>query len=660
MKAKQDNAAVRPDIQALRAFAILAVLLYHLWPKRLEGGYIGVDIFFVISGYLITGQLWRQVERNNRVNFADFWARRARRLLPASLLVIAVTAVATFFLTPKTWFLSIVGDIFSSTFYVENWMLAAKATDYLQEDAPSSPFIHFWSLSVEEQYYVFWPLVMFVALWLSRKAKSHKSTVVSVLAAIFVSSFVYSIYLTATLPELAYFSTFTRAWEFAAGAMLSVLLSGERAAASKFANNPAFFWVGLALITAPVFLFDAKTPFPSFWAAIPVVGAVLVLFGGQSTSRLVPRRIFSSRPIQFIGDISYSLYLWHMPLVILAPWVLYREVGNKDRVVIFAIAVLLGWLSKRFVEDPVRFGRLSKLRPSRQLLVSAAGLATVGALAFGSQFAAANLFKSSWASNAITPNLATVKDDKPEIESDECRSSTNEVAFKTCVRGVADGSVRVALIGDSHARQYFAGIENIALANDWQLTVISKSACPIMDIALWPSRVTYDSCKPWNIAFETYLEKNQPFDLIINSSSSLVTQNEPEYAAAYASIIKRIAEVGTKVVVIRDNPKPLSKDRSGGSPLDFKTCLESATEQTVKFCSVTRLAALSPIDGFPEAVKGIAGVSIADLTDFYCAETCIPVIDGILVYRDHSHITNTFAAWLAPYIEKAIPREFLK
>lgn len=651
---------MRPDIQALRAFAILAVLLYHLWPKRLDGGYIGVDIFFVISGYLITGQLWRQVERNNKVDFADFWARRARRLLPASLLVIVVTAVATFWLTPKTWFMSVVGDVFASTFYFENWQLASKATDYLQEDAPDSPFIHFWSLSVEEQYYVFWPIVMFLALWLSRKAKSHRTTVVSVLATIFVASFAYSIYLTATLPALAYFSTFTRAWEFAAGALLSVLLAGEKAAGSKLAQNPAFFWVGLALMTAPIFLFDATTPFPSFWAAIPVLGAVMVLFGGQSVSRFVPRRLIAFKPIQFIGDISYSLYLWHMPLIILAPWVLYREIGNKDRAVIFAIAVLLGWLSKRFVEDPVRFGKLSKLRPSRQLLVSGVALAAIAALTLGAQSAAANLFKSSWASSSITPNLATVKDDKPAIESDECRSSTNEEAFKTCIRGVEDGSVRVALIGDSHARQYFAGVEKIALENDWQLTIISKSACPIMDLALWPSRVTYDSCKPWNIEFDKYLDKTEPFDLVINSSSSLVTQNEPEYAAAYASMIQRITAMGTKVVVIRDNPKPLSEERSGGSPLDFKTCLESATEDTVKYCAVTRLAALSPIDGFPAAVKEIAGVTVADLTDLYCAETCIPVIDGILVYRDHSHITDTFAAWLAPHLEKAIPREFLK
>lgn len=660
MKAKGNHGVVRPDIQALRAFAILAVLLYHLWPKRFDGGYIGVDVFFVISGYLITGQLWRQVERNNKVDFTDFWARRARRLLPASLLVIAATAVATFFLSPKTWFLSVIGDVFASTFYVENWQLAAKATDYLQEDAPDSPFIHFWSLSVEEQYYVFWPIVMFVALWLSRKARSHKPTVVSVLAIIFVGSLAYSIYLTAALPSLAYFSTFTRAWEFAAGALLSVLLAGDRVADSKLANNPLFAWVGLALMTAPIILFDAKTPFPGYWAAVPVLGAVMVLFGGQSKSRFMPRRLIASKPIQFIGDISYSLYLWHMPLIILAPWLLYREIGNKDRLVIFALAVVLGWLSKRFVEDPVRFGKLSKLRPSRQLLVSAVGLAVVAGMAFGGQIAAAKFFKNSWASSAITPNLNTVKDDKPAIESDECRSSTNETTFKTCVRGVATGEIRVALIGDSHARQYFAGIETIALANDWQLTIISKSACPIMDVALWPSRVSYSSCKPWNIEFAKYMAEVEPFDLVISSSSSLVTQNEPEYAKAYASSIASISAKGTQVMVITDNPKPLSKERSGGSPLDFKTCLESATAESVQFCAVTRAAALTPKDGFPAAVLDTPGVFVVDFTDLYCGETCIPVIDGILVYRDHSHITNTFAEWLSPHIEKVIPREFLK
>jgi peptidoglycan/LPS O-acetylase OafA/YrhL len=359
------EAGMRLDIQALRAIAISTVVIFHIWAFALPGGYVGVDIFFVISGYLITGQLWREVAKSGKIAFANFWARRARRLLPASLLVILATTVACVLWVPSTLYLKFAQDATGAAFYVQNWVLAARATDYLANDGTESAFQHFWSLSVEEQYYVFWPVLMGIALAVGRfvirrKLAGVKAMVLVLLGLLTASSLVYSIWATTNTRELAYFSTFTRAWEFAGGALLSVLARPDRAKAQN--RNPLWFYAGVALITYSLVSFNQFTPFPGFWALIPVLGAMLMLFGGESQKRLMPRAVFRFAPIKFLGDISYSLYLWHWPIIIVAPWLLKRPLVSADGFAILALAILLAWVSKRFVEDPIRFGRLSKMR----------------------------------------------------------------------------------------------------------------------------------------------------------------------------------------------------------------------------------------------------------------------------------------------------------
>ena len=653
MSKNPHNHGVRTDIQALRALAILSVVVFHVWPERLTGGYVGVDIFFVISGYLITGQLWRQEQRTGKVDFRDFWARRARRLLPASLLVILATTVATFFLTTASWYSKVHNEAYGATGYVQNWVLIKKVTNYLTDDGTKSPFQHFWSLSVEEQYYIFWPIILFLALMLVKafpKIFKNKVLLLSVLTLILVGSFVFSVWQTRELPKEAYFNTFTRAWEFAAGALLAVGTSSDAATAQK--RSPLWFLAGVVFMGYAIFAFTPQTPFPSFWAAIPVVGAVLTLHGGQSAHRIMPGKLMAARPVQFIGDISYSLYLWHWPILILAPWVLVNNIDMWGRFAIVAISIVMGWLSKRFVEDPVRFGWLSTLKPGRQLLASGLAMLLILSTIFGLNVVAKAQLKNSYGNTQLNPPLSHLDKGVRAAESGDCKVSREEAKFFTCAKGDRKGTIRVALIGDSHTRQWFVPVDNLAFKYHWNVTMISKSACTVVDPALYPANLTHYTCKGWNSDLEKYLASQPPFDLIINSNSSLVTQGRADAGVAFASEVKKITARGTKFLLIHDTPKP--KD-------NFIPCIEMYGAKSNLRCGLPLKGGLTPSDPMPAAVKGMKNVVVADFTNLFCSSTyCPPVIGNIIVYRDNSHITSNWAEHLQGALEAKIPAEFKK
>jgi peptidoglycan/LPS O-acetylase OafA/YrhL len=648
------NHGMRTDIQALRALAIVSVVAFHVWPSRLTGGFVGVDIFFVISGFLITGQLWRQEQRTGKVDFKDFWARRARRLLPASMLAILLTTLATFFLTTPSWFVKIHDEAYGSTLYMQNWTLVAKVTNYLTDDGTKSPFQHFWSLSVEEQYYIFWPVLLFVVLWASKffpKFLSNRIVLLSILSLMLIGSFAFSVWLTYDQPQNAYFNTFTRAWEFAAGALLAIFTANRDDSAAK--RSPVFYWLGVALMWFAILAFTSKTPFPSWYAAIPVLGTVLVLHGGASQSRFVPQRLLAIKPIQFLGDISYSLYLWHWPVLILAPWVLTENISLGTSIAIVAISVLLGWASKKFIEDPVRFGWLSTLKPGRQLLAAGATMLLLLGATYGLNHQAKILFAQSYGNTKLTPPLSDLNNGVRAKESADCKISREGTGFLTCQKGDPNGKIRVALIGDSHTREWFVPVDDLAFKYHWNVTMISKSACTLVDPALYPADLTHHSCQGWNQQLETYLAGQKPFDLVINSNSTLVTQGRTDVGKAFASMVQKITANGhTKFFLIHDTPKPKA---------NFVPCIEQFGAKASAKCSITRAGGLTPADPMPAAVAGFKNVVVADFTDHFCSATsCPPVIGNIVVYRDNSHITSTWAKHLEPVLEAAIPAEFKK
>jgi peptidoglycan/LPS O-acetylase OafA/YrhL len=361
----------RADIQGLRAIAVLLVLAYHLWPDSLTGGFVGVDVFFVISGFLITAHLLQHPPRRGR-DLLEFWGRRIRRLLPAAFLVLAVTAVASLLVAPDTRWAATAGQTIASALYVQNWALAANSVDYLAAAEPPTPVQHYWSLSVEEQFYLFWPILILAIFWLVRRTRLGPTLVTRLaMLAVVAASLYISITATDSDPASAYFITPTRIWELAAGGFVATLPPlGALRVPRRLGDAVA--WLGLAMLLAAGVIISGDTPFPGSAALLPVVGTALVIFA-TAEGAWSPTRWLGIRPIQHLGDTSYSIYLWHWPLIVLWPYAV-GDISTLDALLIVGLTIGLSTLSKRFVEDTFRFA------PSFQPLVPTFRFAIVGML----------------------------------------------------------------------------------------------------------------------------------------------------------------------------------------------------------------------------------------------------------------------------------------
>ncbi|MFF2275484.1 acyltransferase family protein [Agromyces sp. NPDC058126] len=370
------RSTVRPEIQALRAVAVGAVVLHHGWPAVAPAGYMGVDVFFVVSGFLITGLLMREVERSGRLSLRDFYLRRARRILPAAIATLAAVSALTLLLVPQREWRSWFREIVAATLYYENWQLAVDSQIPRRADLESTPVQHFWSLSVEEQFYLFWPLLIIVALWIAARRGGASTVVVLVmLSVVTVASFVHSVLLTVQDPNLAYFSTFARTWEFGVGGILAIVsrpqLTGRAGVRSVVS------WAGLVLIVVPIVAFRSPEVFPGLVVLMPVVGTLAVIWAGMPERAWSPASVARLRPVQWTGDVSYSLYLWHWPIFMFTPYLTGMPSPPWLMVVLVAVSVLVAGLSKRWIEDPFRQGRRGLgLRPVF-LLSGLAGLIAV-------------------------------------------------------------------------------------------------------------------------------------------------------------------------------------------------------------------------------------------------------------------------------------------
>lgn len=669
---------LRPEIQALRAFAVLVVLLYHLWPGRLTGGFIGVDIFFVVSGFLITAHLVRELRSTSSIRLGRFWARRARRLLPASFFVLAVTAIGVLAVVPMGLWQQFFREIGASALYVENWALAADSVDYLAAENVPSPVQHYWSLGVEEQLYLVWPLLLVaVSALLRRRPHAVAVALVTAVAASLVASLAYSSTLVAAGSATAYFVTPGRVWEFAAGGLLA--LSAHRLKAMPPEAASALAWMGWAGLVSSVVLYGASTPFPGYGAIPAVVFTLLVLAAGAPETRLSPSGLVRLRPIQWVGDVSYSTYLWHWPLIILVPFAIERDLTTADKLGILIVTFALAWFSTRFVENPIRFARWSTgLQPltviagavSLSLLfagTSAAAWSHVqrqndAALAAAAErerlladcFGAGSLATSGCdgvdSATDFAPNVAAATDDVPAVYAASCRSETTDPTLKPCVFGDPDGR-RVALLGDSHAASWFPALNDIAERRGWSLTVYFKGACAfsMADRTGPPDKVS--SCLEWNRRLLEVLRTEKPFDLVFTVTAAMVDfvdetgrVNAEAAVQGFHRAWKPLLEAGSIIVPIRDLPML----GEGGAECQ----LENPDDPRV--CERSREEALALTDFAMESAARL-GITSVDMTDYFCdSVTCRTVAGGVLVYRDSHHFTATYSRSLAPYLEREL------
>ena len=684
-KVRPHVAVVRPEIQALRALAVLGVLLFHLWPNRLPGGFVGVDVFFVVSGFLITDHLVRDWLSRGRVSLATFWARRARRLIPASLLVLLATLLGVWLFVPDGRWAQFGTEIIASAFYVENWALAVQSVDYMALSNVKSPVQHFWTLGVEEQFYLLWPLLMVASLALARILRRH--TLVTLALAIgFVSagSLVHSIVSTAIDPSVAYFSTFTRAWEFGAGALLVFILRrhplpfGGRSAAA------AASWGGLVMISSAMVVFTGSTPFPSFTALLPVVGTLLVIGGSTPDSPISPARLMTLRPIQFIGDVSYGTYLWHWPMIVLLPYALGTPLGTVPSVIVLFASIGLGWASKRFVEDPIRTRRIvSGSKPGWTFVVTLVAMLSVTAAALpmatfritapsiptvGEQpdcYGAAAMLDASCGPAqdvALTAALSSFTVDLPPDDILACERATTAEDYVRCDFGDEQSSgPHVALIGDSHGTRLVEPLRETILAQNGRLSTFLVSGCSMMSTELTGSAWGYEApyaeqCRSMAERIHEAVARDPTIETVIlnNRTRLYVTPDDslrPLTAAMVNSTIENFTAVGKRVVVIADPPEMSAvPPRNGGSAVD---CLASATSPVE--CGLPRPQSQFA-DPMSEAAKA-SGAGLIDIDDLFCTDqVCLPQIGGLVVYSDDNHLTRSFARSLVgPLAERLSP-----
>lgn len=686
----------RADIQGLRAIAVLFVVLYHIWPGRLTGGFAGVDVFFVISGFLMTAVLLKTRPRTGR-GFAEFWARRIRRLVPAALVVLFATAVATRAVAPSTMWTGTARETIASIFYVENWVLAGNSVNYLAEDNAPSPLQHYWSLSVEEQFYIFWPFVMALAIWWAyrrtnrakragaRHSSAARSSTVAhtwpvagrlmiVLGIVFAASLAYSIRYTAINPAGAYFVTPTRMWELALGGLVAVLPAAAVGRMPVWVRS-GLCWAGIAAILVTGFTYTGSMPFPGYTALLPTVGTALVLCCHPTDSTLLGK-LLGLRPVQYIGDISYSLYLVHWPLLALLP---YRSghLGRLDRFSILIVSIVLAGLSKKYIEDVFRQKRTEKvlgntyrygLAAMVAVALAAGGwwwsgnvqlrseqhAAAKAAADAGPCFGGASMAKGFTAcpqnpAAKPVPSGEAAKNDKEVAYKDNCWSNSPYTGRPICHYGT--GKTKVALVGNSHAGHWLPALQEMAKQNDWSITTYLVSQCaPSDELQQFPTAAMTTNCNNYGKWVLDQTAHGQ-YDLIITSNRESVpskgkkfTTSQRTAQAGFHSYLKKWSAGGTPIVLIHDLPYP------GKTVQNIPDCLDQNAGHNDK-CSGTP-ASWKWYYPYTAAAAGVKGVHSVDMTKYFCTSTTCPaVIGGVTVYFDASHMTATYNRTLAPYLE---------
>ena len=661
MKAPSSAAEFRPDIEGLRGIAILLVLLFHAGLPWTPGGFVGVDVFFVISGFLITGKLWRESQQPGGLNITRFYAWRIRRLLPAALVAIAVITVFGLLLAAPLDRSELAADGAASALSLAN-MRFIGSVDYFAATTSPSPFLHFWSLSVEEQFYLVWPALIVLLTW---RGGSSRRLIVALLIGV-VASFALSIWLTDTSPARAFYLLPTRVWQLGVGGLLALVgVMGTSRGAGALA------WAGLAAVAVAGVALTAEMPYPGLAALLPTAGAVALLYGGAAPSG--PVRLLAAAPLRFLGKISYSLYLWHWPLLVLPLMFLERALTGVEIVVAVAAAIGVSWLSWRFVEQPFRYGDRSRRATSWSAI--RVGVAGILSVALFTQGLAAALPLSAVAVQPtpspsgspvasdgpitlpadLTPSLASARDDEERLRGDGCLAFERVTTPPNCVYGVKGSAITIALVGDSHASHWFPAIEAIALERGWRLVTFVKVSCSFTtlvqrNLAL---KREYRECTAFNEATVARLNQIKPaLTIIVNRRTFRPIEENITSALAGAALGEMVARIPGATAILVDTPDP---------GRDVPACL-SKHPSDIRACLFTQDDADNREIGIAERVAAdVSGARLIDLTANICTEwPCSPISGSVLIYRDEDHMTATFsrslAAPLGVEIAKLLPR----
>lgn len=632
--------------------AVLLVVLYHAGVPGFTGGFVGVDVFFALSGYLITGILAAEARSRGAIDLPRFYARRARRLLPAATVLLAsVAAVGALAYGPLQQ-VELAKSAVAAAFYASNLLFGSRATDYLAGDSHADPLLHTWSLAVEEQFYVVWPALIAVLLFGAhgfmrvRARAGREGRMRWGLAALaLVSLAVALVWMETERAHWAFFSPFARAWEFALGGLAALV--PLRAGANEWMRG-ALGWAGLGAIVASGMLYAEATPFPGVAALLPVVGTVIVLRAGATDTAAATsaQRALGVRWVRWLGRLSYSWYLWHWPVLVVVA-ALVDELSLPARLALAAASLLPAWLSYRFVEEPVRRSRRLAIRPAYGLALLGAATAASALLAFG-------WLTLARAQTGVPEQAryAEARADLADLYARGCHDDFDATEPTTCTDEPAGGSAKtVALFGDSHAAQWAPALQRIAERRSWRLVYLTKSSCPGVATSLYQRSLgrVYTECDAWRAAALDTLRVIQP-DLVVFTFDVDYPISRDDWASGTAQTVRDLAEVSDAAIVLGDTPR---------APFDVPYCLSRrAWHERLSFAAEAQGSAgcsFSPRDVAREASAAIRrkaarahGIAFLDLTAAICpGDVCLAEDAALVRYRDAHHLTASYAATLA-------------
>ncbi len=642
------SSTFRPDIEGLRGIAVLLVVAYHSGIPGFSGGFVGVDVFFVLSGYLITGLLVAEIEKTSSLNLLEFYARRVRRLLPAAALVLVVTLlVGAAILAPNE--LSFAGRAARATsLYLSNVFFSINSADYFGPDVKSNPMLHTWSLAVEEQFYLLWPVLILVGMHFSRS----KKILAMLLSGVTISSLIISIWFTARGGTFAFYELPARAWEFGVGGLAVLLPRNPRKIPA--AAWLAFGWLGILAILGSGHFISADPRFPGWIALFPVMGTVAALVAGA----LYPNRgsgvALGCAPLQTLGSLSYSWYLWHWPFLVFAA-ALFPNISIPGKVLAACVSLAVAAITHQYVENPIRTQPyLLRRRPAFTLSLGAAMMvclfsASVLSIRFADQLADMPEMKSF---DAAVGDIA-------DMPRQQCVNLGDSPDVKTCVFGNASSDTSIILFGDSHAIQWFNPLLQIVESHGWKLTTVVKSGCLASDVRTPGSSDAFAlSCSSWRSqAIQQIVEQRPSIVVVGNASNYYSLKDEPgnrlgilpeEWQNGTRRTLNALATAGIRVVAMRDNPS---------SNWDIPTCLARSVRHFWRprgSCEMDKSTSLDPavFEAEKAGAAGLPNVHFLDLTDWLCQrEACWTVQGGSVMYRDNNHLTGTYANSLAPVLD---------
>ena len=646
----------RPEIEGLRIVAALLVAIYHIWFGKVSGG---VDVFFVVSGFLITTSIISTINKTGEFKFWQYISKLMKRLFPLAFIIILVVLILSIFFLPSTIFDKTIKETFSSMFYYQNWQLAISNTDYLDANQMKSPFEHYWAMSIQGQFYIIWFILFSGILLLIKKygLSNGKRLVNVVLGFLFIVSFIYSVYLTAINQPLAYFITFTRVWEFALGGLLCINLSSI-----KISNIAAEIigWIGLIGLILTGALFDVSTMFPGYIALWPMTCALLIILSGNKETKYGVKN-FLSMPIMIkLGGVSFGIYLWHWVLLSFYKYNISENPGIVAGLLIILLSIALSFVTTKYIETPIRNAKFNKLAFKRIGYLALVNILLITGLVSHNQYVkiqdkkavankdypgalSINLDKDKIKENKPKPEFANVFDDLPQSHLDNSNQSMSKSEVKVGKYGKKkDYKATIALVGSSHSEHWLGAVIKAAEENDYRVINITRSGTRFS--TGYKKNTLQDD---WVKNVENYLEKADDIDLVLSHVTASDTESEKIQQQMVDQLLKVKNNYGIEVMAIRDIPR-----------YDFNVSEELEKHGEKDTIERMNKGNRQLDEAFWEQISN----EEKDLPQFDPSEyfkvngKYRPIIGNIVVYRDMDHMTNTYSETFGPILGDEIKK----